>query len=302
MSNVENVKHGVNVINKPKRYVMLGMGYISGRHLRAIKDTGGELVAYHDIHDVVGHVDRYFMNAEYFPNFLDLDRFIDKCLDDRPVDYCVILLPNHLHAPACRWAMNYGMDVIVEKPIVLYEDDLDELTEVEKRNGVKINTILQMRLHDAAGKMKQDVIKPALVEITYHTPRGRWFKHGSWKADPEKSGGLTTAIGIHLFDLCTYLFGNWMSFEVQSESAGNIKGEAEYPGASVHWDLSVDSNREPMRVFRVNGVDYDFTRGFTDLHTDSYKRILSGKGFGIESARDATRLTEAIRNACRFPR
>lgn len=278
------------------KYIMLGMGYISGKHLDAIKNTGGELVAYHDIHDVVGHVDSRFINARYYPDFMHLDCFVDRHWED--LDMCVVLLPNHLHNPACRWAMNHGMDVICEKPLVLQEKNLDELGEVQWATGKRVNTILQMRLHGNAKNIKRPG-ETASVKIVYHTPRGPWFKHGSWKANPDFSGGLATSIGIHLFDLCEFAYGPWISWEICRHRENEyVLGWVEYEGAVVEFDLSVDASVELRREFNVNGVSYDFTNGFMDLHTASYEKILADRGFGIEDARGSIRLVEMMRCHC----
>lgn len=282
------------------RYVMIGMGYVSGKHLDAIKQTGGELVAYHDIHDVVGHVDSRFINARFYREFLHFDCAVDRLQrSDSPIDYCVICLPNHLHNPACHWALSRGMNVICEKPLVLHERNLDELAEIEQRTGKRINTILQMRLHSCAEKMRQDCAdKPvSSVSISYATPRGPWFCDGSWKADDNKTGGLVAAIGVHLIDLCCDVFGDWVQFQVDEVTKRVVKGWVGFQRSDMEFKLSIEPDKEPSRLFRVNGVDYDFTNGFGDLHTKSYQEIINGKGFGIEDARQAIRLVEAIRNA-----
>ena len=281
-----------------KNYIMLGMGYVSGKHLKAIKETGGNLIAYCDIHDVVGHVDNYFIGAKYYRELLHLDCFVDRQQRSKDkIDYCVICLPNHLHNPAIRWALNHGLDVIVEKPIVLHERNLDELLEVEERTGRKVNTVLQMRLHESARKMAEVCNgKTAAVKIQYHTPRGEWFHNGSWKADPLKTGGLVSAIGIHLLDLCCATFGPWVQFEIEKNTPQYIKAWTEFERATVEWELSIESHKPAKRMFLVNGIQYDFTNGFTELHTKSYQEILDGLGFGIWDARQAIRLAEEIKN------
>ena len=309
-------------------FIILGMGYISARHLDAIKAVGGNLLAYHDVHDVVGHVDSRFINAKYYREFVHFDCFVDRQQRTlSKIDYAVILLPNHLHNPACRWAMNHGMDVIVEKPLVIHERNLDDLRDVEIRTGRKINTILQLRLHENAKQMVKNVDclpKGSISEvvINYSTPRGPWFRDGSWKADVSKTGGIATAIGIHLFDLAGHAFGNWASapyylaelkksclkpnekiysdgFEIVSNTKDKIEGEMMFDKAEVLWSLSVEPGSKPNRVFSVNGKQYDFTNGFNDLHIESYRKIMAGEGFGIEDARQGIQITEAIRNVCK---
>ena len=283
-------------------FIMLGMGYISSKHLDAIKAVGGNLLAYHDISDVVGHVDSRFIDAKYYREFIHFDCFVDRYqAGGMKIDYAVILLPNHLHNPACRWALNRGMDVIVEKPLVIHERNLDELKEVEEKTGRKINTILQLRLHENTKKMISDHGQNTVsVNIEYATPRGPWFRDGSWKADTSKAGGVATAIGIHLFDLAGYAFGKWIQYNLESVCLDKIKGQTSFERAEVEWSLSVESTVKPKRSFNVNGIQYDFTNGFNDLHTESYRKILAGEGFGIEDARMGVNLTEAIRNTVDF--
>lgn len=287
-----------------KSFIILGMGYVSGKHIQAIKSIGGNLIAYHDIMSVLGHVDSYFLDALYYPEFLSFDCFIDRHQQEgNKIDYAVILLPNHLHNPAARWAMNRGMDVIVEKPLVLYEKNLDELKEVEERTGKKVNTILQMRLHPETDKMIYDLKQSkhpqsSNVEISYYAPRGHWFRHdGGWKSDIKKSGGIATAIGVHLFDLASFVFGNLHIHRIDFISQDSIEGTLDLEYANVKWKLSVDPRAKQTRIFKVNNELYDFTNGFGDLHIESYRQILAGNGFGIEDARIGIRICERIRGS-----
>lgn len=290
-----------------KNFIILGMGYISSKHLQAIKAIGGNLIAYHDLHDVVGHVDKYFIDALYYPQFIHFDCFVDRFIrSGNHIDYAVILLPNHLHNPACRWTLNRGMDVICEKPLVLFEKNLDELSEVEAWSGHKVNTILQMRLHREAKRLYQNTHTTTQwtnghsnVIIHYSTPRGHWFRHnGGWKSDPHRSGGLFTAIGVHLADLVTHVFGKYKYHQIRKSTESIVEGTMYLEHAKVDWYLSVAPEDKAQRVFDVDGERYDFTDGFTELHELSYNRILEGKGFGIEDARAGVRICEEVRKSC----
>jgi UDP-N-acetyl-2-amino-2-deoxyglucuronate dehydrogenase len=130
--------------------------------------------------------------------------------------------------------------------------------------------------------------------LSYITSRGNWY-HVSWKGQLEKSGGVATNIGVHFFDLLIWLFGS-----VQSMS-----GFIELEKASVSWFLSVDYNDLPLstqqakkttyRSITVDGQEVEFSEGFTDLHTEVYKKTLAGNGFGIEDVRPSIELTHQIR-------
>lgn len=281
------------------------MGYVADKHLKAIKEISGNLIAYHDLSDVMGKVDAYFIDALYYPELLAFDCFIDRCLHNgTTIDYAVILLPNYLHNPACRWAMTRGMDVICEKPVVLYEKNIDELLEVETRTGKKVNVIQQMRLHPEAKRFIADssssrFYKKAL-KIIYNAPRGHWFRHdGGWKSDPKRSGGLLSAIGIHMVDLASCAYGRYIRNKVHLSSSEEINGTIILNNADVIYHLSVSPNVKVCRTFESQGISYDFTSGFNDLHSESYRQILDGKGFTLEDARMGVRICERVRESCR---
>lgn len=279
-------------------FIILGMGYVSKYHLPAIKAVGGNLVAFHDISDVMGHVDSYFINAKYYQQFIHFDCFVDRYLHSGgKIDYAVILLPNHLHNPACRWALNRGMDVIVEKPVVLYEKNIDELLEVEARTGHKVNTIYQLRHHPGVIDMKSriDRSKRYEVAVDYASSRGSWYIKGAWKSDPYKSGGLSSNIGCHLFDVVCHFFGKMKGLVLFEKSDVQVRGLIETECAKVKWRLSVGIGEEPKRLFQINGEQLELSNGFTSLHEEAYRNIISGNGIGLEDARLSVEICENIR-------
>jgi UDP-N-acetyl-2-amino-2-deoxyglucuronate dehydrogenase len=269
-------------------------GYIAPKHLQAIQNVGGQLVAALDPHDSVGVLDTYFPRCLYFR---EPERF-DRWLSRHPVDYVSVCSPNYLHDAHCLMGLRSGADVICEKPLVLNERNLDNLAYWEQKTGKRVNVILQCRLHPASIRAKR-LINPALtsnISIDYSTPRGLWYSQ-SWKGDVEKSGGLVTNIGIHLFDLAGWLMGfpDYHDLIAKDYSVGHF-----YFGAtSVIWQLSTSMSKGSSRMFDVFGDTHcslDLTTGFAELHSGSYYKIVNGMGYGIEDIRFATRITEAIRN------
>lgn len=273
------------------KFALIGaVGYVAPRHMQAINDVGGQLVAALDPHDSVGILDRYAPECLYFREPERFDRWLSK----HPVDYVAVCSPNYLHDSHCLMAMRNGADVICEKPLVCNERNLDNLSDWELKTGKKVNAILQCRLHPAV-ECKTHIAMPAIVNVDYRTPRGPWYLR-SWKGDVEKSGGIVTNIGVHLFDLCLWMFGPWSRFEVYDYTPTNASGHFYTEGADIEWSLSIEPGK-PKRVFAVGNENIDLTSGFTDLHTKSYQEILAGRGFSLEDARPAIRLVEAIRNA-----
>lgn len=272
-------------------YVLLGAaGYVAPRHMKAIKDTGGDLIAAFDPADSVGVIDSYFPDAAFFTEFERFDRHCSKRYAD--IDYVVICSPNYLHDSHCSWGLRLGADVICEKPLCLTMTNLNRLRVEEGATGGKINVILQLR-YAMANVVPNTVVKN-MIKVKYYTPRGKWY-HYSWKGNPEKSGGLATNIGIHLFDFLIWRFGTVVRDELYAYTNLNVKGKLVLTNATVEYDLSINPYNEPLRSFKINGEEWKPFL-FTDLHTKCYEEILKGNGFGIDDIAPATTLTERLRN------
>ena len=281
-----------------KKFVLLGAaGFVAPRHMQAIKDVGGELVAIMDPSDSVGIVDSYFSNAAYFKTF---ERFDRHCSMRGDIDYVSIASPNHLHDAHCRFALRIGADAICEKPLVLREKNLDQLLKLEKQTGKRVWNILQLRLSDVYKRIIShinEIDDGHLLDISldYFAPRGRWYDF-SWKMSEEQSGGLECNIGIHLLDLLCEFFGHWdMVSAYDKDIMGrNIYFSVEFAHATVYVELSLD--RSEKRELTIDGVSFDLTPNMKNLHTKSYEQILAGKGFGIEEARQAVSLCDELRD------
>ena len=296
----------------PKNFGLIGVaGYIAVRHLHAIKETGNNLLASLDKFDSVGKIDSYFPESDFFVEFERFDRHFDKLKrQGTKIDYVSICSPNYLHDSQIRFALRHHADAICEKPIVLNPWNIDALQEIEKETGNKIYTVLQLRLHpkivDLRNRIKNsppDKIHD--IDLTYITSRGNWYNI-SWKGDVQKSGGVATNIGVHFFDMLAWIFGDVKSITVHYANASKVGGLLELEKGRVRWFLSLDYNDIPddikkagKRTFRsitVDGEEIEFSDGFTELHTETYKEILAGRGFGIEEARQSVQTVYSIRN------
>lgn len=293
-----------------KSFALIGAGgYIAPRHMRAIKAVNGDLKVAIDPNDSVGVMDSYFPDAHFFTEFERFDRHVDKLRrSGRAIDYMTICSPNYLHDAHCRFALRSDADAICEKPLVLNPWNLDGLGNLERETGRKISTILQLRLHPEIMKLKAAVEAQDRsdheVLLTYITSRGRWYQV-SWKGSDDKSGGVATNIGIHFFDMLTFVFGPIEHVALHLRSPERAAGTIRCKRANVRWFLSI--NREDLpeglkagqstfRSITVDGKEIEFSDGFTDLHTASYQHILSGEGFGIESVRPSVELASSIRS------
>jgi UDP-N-acetyl-2-amino-2-deoxyglucuronate dehydrogenase len=296
----------------PSYFGLIGVGgYVAPRHLRAIKDVGGLLTAAFDPRDSVGLMDSYFPDARFFTEFERFDRHIDRMRrEGSGVNYIAICSPNYLHDSHVRFALRSGAHAICEKPLVLNPRNIDMLAELERETGRKVNTILQLRLHPAVNALRDKIrslnkSNKLDVELTYITSRGRWY-YVSWKGDEAKSGGIAINIGIHFYDMLGYIFGDVSVNEVHHRAMDCAAGYIEFERARVRWFLSINPRDLPgedpkrfgtFRSISVGDDQLEFSEGFTDLHTESYRRIVEDRGFGLDEVRPCVEIGARIRTA-----
>lgn len=295
-----------------KNFALLGAaGYIAPRHLKAIQDTNNQLIAALDKFDSVGILDQYFPKAHFFVEFERFDRHIEKLKRQQNIhlDYVSICTPNYLHDSHIRMALRREADAICEKPLVLNPWNVDALSAIEKESGQKIYTILQLRLHPSIIALKKKVDTSGRqgkydIDLTYITSRGNWYDI-SWKGDESKSGGIATNIGVHFYDMLSWVFGPVQENIVHLREKDKAAGYLEFENARVRWFLSIDEKSLPQaikeigqRTYRsitVDGEEIEFSGGFTELHTESYKGILKGNGFGLLDAKPSIEIVHDIR-------
>lgn len=296
-----------------KNFALIGAaGYIAPRHMRAIKETGNKLVAALDPFDSVGIIDSFFPEADFFIETERFDRHIDKLRrkNENKIEYVSICSPNYLHDAHIRLALRNQADAICEKPLLLNPWNIEGLIDIEKESGKKIHNILQLRQHKAIIDLKNKFDKlpndkKHNINLTYITSRGKWYYY-SWKGEEAKSGGIVTNIGIHFFDMLTWIFGKAQNSHLHLMQPNKASGLLELEKANVSWYLSLDNNDLPKNAIENNLSTYrsitideeeiEFSGGFTDLHTLSYKNILAGNGYGIEDARSSIEIAHTIRN------
>ena len=296
-----------------KNFALIGAsGYVAPRHMKAIRDTGNNLIAAMDPFDSVGIIDSHFPTADFFTEFERFDRHVDKLRrKGKGVDYVSVCSPNSLPAAHIRLGLRNHADVICEKPIVLNPWNLDALQTVEKETGQKAYNILQLRLHDSVKELKAKVEagpkdKIYDIDLTYLTSRGHWY-FTSWKGTKHKSGGIASNIGVHFYDMLIWIFGAVKKNVVHIHNHDRAAGYLELERARVRWFLSInydvipqkikDTGSRTFRALTIEDKEFEFSGGFFDLHTKSYQAVLDGKGFGLEEARAAIETVHHIRNA-----
>ena len=295
-----------------KNFILIGAaGYIAPRHMKAIKETGNDLIAAYDPYDGVGVMDSHFPQAHFFTEFERFDRHIEKIKRaGTKIDYVSICSPNYLHDSHIRYGLRIGADVICEKPLVLNPWNVDALIELEEEYNNKVHTILQLRHHEAILELKDKITngpadKVYDIDLTYITSRGNWY-YTSWKGNEEKSGGIASNIGVHFFDMLQWIFGPMQESSVDIKTRDTNSGTLRFKQANVNWYLSINAENLPQkakqkgrltfRTLSIEGEEIEFSKGFTDLHTVSYQNILDGKGYGLIDAKSSIEIVSKIRD------
>lgn len=296
-----------------ENFALIGAaGYIAPRHIKAIADTGNNLLVAYDRFDSVGRLDSSFPECSFFTENEQFDRFCSKQMKtDNPLSWTAICTPNYTHDAFIRYGLRLGTDVICEKPLVLNPYNIDNLLEMEKETGHKAYTILQLRLHDSIIALKKRVDEDPKdkiydVDLTYITSRGKWY-YASWKGDVHKSGGIATNIGVHFYDMLQWVFGPLKQNIVHVMSFDRVAGYLELEKARVRYFLSINADclpenavqgeKKTYRTINIDGNEFEFSAGFTELHTKSYQKILSGEGFRISEARNCIEIVSEIRHS-----
>lgn len=295
-----------------RNFALIGAaGYIAPRHMKAIKDTGNNLLAAYDNFDSVGIIDSYFPDCGFFTEFERFDRHLDKLKrSSRNIDFVSICSPNYLHDAHIRFGLRIGSNVICEKPLVLNPWNIDALEEVEREYGNKVYNILQLRLHPSIVSLKKKIEEGPKdkiydIDLAYITSRGNWY-YASWKGDNSKSGGIASNIGVHFYDMLSWIFGEVKENIVHLSSHDRAAGYLQFENARVRWFLSINSetlpdhvkskNGKTFRSLTLEGKEIEFSDGFTELHTHSYQHILDGNGFGLQEARKSIQIVHDIRH------
>ncbi len=296
-----------------KSFALIGIaGYIASRHIKAIKDLGHNLIAALDKFDSIGFIDSYFPEADFFVEFERFDRHIDMLKrSGKKLDYVSICSPNYLHDSHIRFALRNDIDAICEKPVVLNPWNIDALQHLENETGRKVYNVLQLRYHPVIISLREKILKAPKdkifdIDLAYITSRGNWYQF-SWKGDVQKSGGIATNIGVHFFDMLTWIFGSVKENIVHILEPDKAAGYLILEKARIRWYLSVDYNDIPenikskeKRTYRsitIDGQEIEFSDGFTELHTKTYEEILKVNGYGLEDSRKSIETVYSIRNS-----
>ena len=263
------------------KFAIIGAGFIFDRHVQAIKENKGEIVSVCDIDE----------KKKYKADMAKFYTDWEVMLDETDADYVVICTPNYLHAKMCLKAHEMGFKVICEKPPVVTQDEYKALKDLED-----ISIVLQCRYSKPLIHLNERMLfhnKETLMEIEVH--RDDWYMK-SWKADPEKSGGLLYNIGCHYFDLLCWWFGKAHDCAINKLEDKRIEGWIKFKDSFTNFTIAIDAPVDQQkRILEVGAERMNLTQlGFESLHPEVYKSILKGDGYKLKDFNKAQTLIESL--------
>ena len=187
---------------------IIGYGCIGPNHAGGIFDTEyGEIYAICD-----NQKDRADRGAEKYGCIAYYD--IKDVLKDENVDVVHICTPHYLHKDMAIAALAANKDVVLEKPLAMNREELEELMEAEKASERKVCVMFQNRKNDAILKLKELVETEAYGKIVSNSGFMTWIRDGAYyKADAwrgkweTEGGGVLINQSVHLLDMMRFVGG-----------------------------------------------------------------------------------------------
>ena len=104
-----------------------------------------------------------------------------------------------------------------------------------------------------------------------------------------------------------WIFGSFEAATVDIKTKDTNSGTLKFKQANVNWYLSINAENLPsdikskgqstFRTLTIEDKEIEFSKGFTDLHTVSYQKIIEGQGYGLKDARNSIEIVSQIRNS-----
>ena len=264
------------------KWAIIGLGYISQKHIDSIKSINGKLVAVCDI-DESKKID----GIPFYTSYKEM-------IDETDADWIAVCAPNYLHLEMCLYAEKKGKKVLCEKPLTLNSKDISKLKNTY--------VVLQLRYHQVLNEILESLKEQNDVSMNITVKRGESYWKG-WKGDESKSGGVLFNIGIHYFDVLRLLFGDKYEIVESFISPSLAVGFINFPNANVEYRVEV-SPTDAARYIDVNGKRFAFSYAeslaLEDLHKVVYEELKVGRGLKASEAINGIKLVESLKKFIDF--
>jgi UDP-N-acetyl-2-amino-2-deoxyglucuronate dehydrogenase len=210
------------------KFGIIGAGMISGFHARAIAAMEGS--------ELAGVASRRYDGAHSFAKEHETRPYesIDALLADSEIDIVTIGTPSGAHFEPAMAAIEAGKHVVIEKPLEITTERIDQMTAAAKARGVTIGAILNRRFHPGMDAFKKAVDTGRFGTLTSASAYVKWYRNqayydsadwrGTWALD---GGGALMNQSIHTIDALLYLAGPVKSVQAQTACLAHSNIEVE---------------------------------------------------------------------------
>lgn len=194
--------------NKKYKVALVGCGGISGNHLGPlVSNSLVEIVALCDVDlsRAAKKADDYSLDCNLYDSY-------DKLLDFEELDAVHIATPHYLHAPMAIAALERNINVFLEKPLGISEEDIEKILEAEKKSEGRVCVCFQNRFNpstEIAKKLIEDDggAKSAFASVVWSRSDAYYLDSG-WRGKySTEGGGVMINQAIHTLDLLRFIMG-----------------------------------------------------------------------------------------------
>ena len=155
-------------------------------------------------------------------------------LADPELEIVTVGTPSGAHLDPSLAALNAGKHVIVEKPLEVTVERIDQLIAAAEKNGKTIAPVLNRRFHPGMDAFKKAVDEGRFGKLTNASAYIKWYRdqayydsaawRGTWALD---GGGALMNQSIHTIDALIYLGGPVKSVQANTACLAHTDIEVE---------------------------------------------------------------------------
>ena len=201
---------------------------IGGFHAKAITAmNGGELI---------GAADRVLERTQAFAKQYNTRAYdsVEAMLADPKLDIVTIGTPSGAHFDPAMAAINAGKHVIIEKPLEITTERIDQMVDAAEAKGVTLAAVLNRRFHPGMDAFKKAAEGGRFGKLTSASAYVKWYRdqayydsagwRGTWALD---GGGALMNQSIHTIDALLYLAGPVKSVQANTACLAHENIEVE---------------------------------------------------------------------------
>jgi len=195
------------------KYALIGCGRIATNHIKAVLNNGLELIAVCDIEP--NHIESLLSKHDLNDKSC-IKRYTDykKMIVENELDIVGVATESGLHAEIALYCIEYGIHVVIEKPMAMSINDADEIIRRSNEKSVKVSACHQNRFNLAIQEMRKALELGRFGKMSHGSIHVRWNRNESyytqapWRGTWAQDGGALMNQCIHGIDLLRWMMGD----------------------------------------------------------------------------------------------